>query len=59
MASLEFSNNFAQTAGNDFYGGNLYKCRLLFYPESEPGWQVMNHSAVNYTIDLTSEPLRV
>ena len=57
--SLHFSNNSAKTAGNDWYGGNLY-CQIVDL--ETVGWQVVSdiiNSPDNYTMDLTSDPLHV
>ena len=55
--SLHFSNNLAKTAGNDWYGGNLY-CQIL----NTYGWLTVSHITYypdNYTLDRTSDPLHV
>ena len=56
--TIHFSNNSAKTAGNDWYGGNLY----CTYDNSEPGWKVVTSITdcpANYTMDLTSDPIHV
>ena len=64
-ASLEFRNNMAVTAGNDWYGGHLYMCGTylttptVIKPDEEESITDIIHSPQNYTIDLTSDPLRV
>ena len=55
---LHFNNNSAKTAGNDWYGGNLY-CVMNVLGH---GWQVITDITdwpANYTLDLTSDPLHV
>ena len=57
-ASLHFSNNSAKTAGNDWYGGNLYCTTNV----GTFGWQVITNItdfSANYSFDLTSDPLHV
>ena len=57
--SLQFSNNSAKTAGNDWYGGNLY---CIIFRFGTYGWQVVSdiiHTPDNYTLDRTSGPLHV
>ena len=59
--SLHFSSNSAKTAGNDWYGGNLY-CDVDSVNLVLPGWKVITDITVfpaNYTVDLTSDPLHV
>ena len=59
-ALLHFSNNLAKTAGNDWYGGNLYCMMDGIY--GVHGWQVITEITdfpANYTLDLTSDPLHV
>ena len=61
---LHFSNNSAKTAGNDWYGENLYcvtDCNM-YNGECTAGWQVITDITdfpVNYTLDLTSDPRHV
>ena len=58
-SSLRFNNNSAKTAGNDLYGGNLYTCTVDVV---DPGWLAVAdvvRSPSNYTVELTSDPLRV
>ena len=58
--TIHFSNNSAKTAGNDWYGGNLY-CARDYY-DAEPGWKVITSITdcpANYTMDLTSDPIHV
>ena len=63
--SLEFRNNLALTAGNDWYGGHLYMCGTylttptVIKPDEEESITDIIHYPQNYTIDLTSDPLRV
>ena len=57
-ARLHFSNNSAKTAGNDWYGGNLY----CMADNGKQGWEVITEITdfpANYTLDLTSDPLHV
>ena len=56
--ALVFNNNSAKIAGNDLYGGKLYMCTV----KEDPGWLVLTDlvsSPYNYTIEVTSDPLRV
>ena len=63
--SLEFRNNTAATAGNDWYGGHLYICDTFLLtptaatPDEEESITDIIHYPQNYTIDLTSDPLHV
>ena len=55
---LHFSNNSAKTAGNDWYGGDLY-CSTH---RGKYGWQVttdITDFPANYILDVTSDPLHV
>lgn len=57
-AVIEFSNNSAEAAGNDIYGGNFYTC----YIGEQSGWLVLAdfvHASSNYSVEMTSDPLRV
>ena len=57
-ALLHFNNNSAKTAGNDWYGGDLY-CSTH---RGKYGWQVITDITdfpANYSLDLTSDPLHV
>lgn len=58
-SALLFNNNSAKTAGNDVYGGDLYRCTI---DRKVPGWVAMGtlvQPHYNYTFDLTSDPLHV
>ena len=60
--TIHFSNNSAKTAGNDWYGGNLYCEHSLNETAFEPGWKVVTSITdcpANYTMDLTSDPIHV
>ena len=60
-ALLHFNNNSAKTAGNDWYGGNLY-CSMYVVDRYYLGWDIFRDITsfpVNYTLDLTSDPLHV
>ena len=56
---LHFSNNSAKTAGNDWYGGNLYYRTLGYHPL---GWEIFTDITdfpANYSLDLSSDPWHV
>ena len=58
---LHFSNNSAKTAGNDWYGGNLY-CSTFVVDRYYLGWKIFTDITdfpANYTLDLTSDPWHV
>ena len=63
--SIEFFNNSAKTAGNDWYGGNYYMCSQtdVLSDSDFDGWQTLENmiysSVDRYDIEITSDPLHV
>ena len=58
-----FGNNSAKIAGNDMYGGDLYRC-MVHIPDhiASYGWRVMTTNIRfhgNKSIDVTSDAIRV